>query len=1232
MKRLRLFFTCNLFTGLFFCFNSLHAQNPTPPNYFLPQIVPRSPTATALEMYGTYKVNEYTGLPDISIPLYTVEAGGFELPITLSYHASGVKISDVAGWAGAGWSVVSGGQITRRVLGLPDDYTYGYLFGFMMKRNSSGHYNTNTIQALDSLEYAANNTYDSKPDIYSYDFPGHSGKFFFDGSTGNNYVPRTIPFAPVKIGHTLVMGAGLTKFNITDEHGNIYNYGDTGGTELTFSQSGGASNGYSSASAWKIENMISQNRRDTVSFTYQKDTVYYPTPDTEVYTVIDNVNNFAGGNYYNPSYQSSPTDYGNINATFEELPRQINFKNGKVVFDLDSLKRTDLPGTNSRAYGLKDIKVYRYNYGTKVMELQKTVVFYKSYFNTPSAPRLRLDSIQILDKAGSIIQHYRFDYNTGTALPAYSSFAQDYWGYYNGDTTNRMLTPLQTIQYAPNGGIEYVQIGQANRNPDSNYMQADVLTGIHYPSGGYSTFTYQTNQYDTTGVVALAGGLRVYTISSYDGISATPIMKTYVYSKTAAQKNFFLDYNYFEVKQSHQYYIEGRQDIPTAAATADFHSFSSNPHCDLEAYDAATVVYPAVTEYIGTPGTNIGRTDYTFSFLSDSFLSASFAGTLVYLSSFYERGQLISKKDFIHKADGTYQPVMLTTNSYTAFPATQYPQVGLAVKKMYYNDGPYGVNPFSPGTATPDDSMNFITASYDIVSDDNYLTGDTTKIYDTNDSTKVTTTATAYKYDNIAHQQVTRTVHTDSKGNILVDKTKFPADYAAGYAIIDSMVNRNMQAEAIEKYDTVKNAPTGVNEIVSGQLNRYKTSVNNTIVPSTISTLSVAAPLTNFVPSTVSSGTLNSDSRYVQMISFDQYDGNNNLLQYTPRNTTPVSIIWDYLHENPVAQVKNSLYYNTAYTSFEADGKGGWNFSGTPVFDAAAPTGTMSYPLSGGNITATMTTSLAYVLSLWSKGSAPTVTPNAGGAVTGTALNTVNGWTYYEYAIPAGSGNVTVSGTTSIDELRLYPAAAQMTTFTYDPSGIRSISDTKGMNNFFEYDYFQRLKNIRDFAGNIVKDYGYHYYDQVYGNQVQTASITRNTCPINTTPGALAYTVPANKYYSSTQASANAEAAYDMNTNGQVKANANCACAPTLQFIVHNTTSATFTLTFNGVSPYTNVLPGNNTLNVPPSTNYTLLINANDSNSHTYTLGTRSPQSGHSTTFTSVVIATGSSDLTLTIN
>jgi hypothetical protein len=1206
--------------------------------YFLPQQFPRSPTATALEKYGTYQVNEFTGVPDISIPLYTIEAGGIKIPVTLSYHASGVKVTEAASWVGLGWSVSSGGQISRRTFGLPDDQLYGYLSGHMRLQ---GTYNSTTIDGVRYQDSVASALCDARPDIYSYDFPGHNGKFFFDGSDGTHYIPRFMPFAPIRISYSkgtypatnlpVPNNGAMSTINVTDEHGNRYTFGDVGATEGTVSQSGGASNGIWMASAWKIKNMISQNGRDTVSFTYQSDKLTVPTSDTEVYTVTDNIIVYQQANY-TASYTGAPAYIGNSITNLEQLSQQINFKNGKVVFD--TVGRQDLGGGR-----LKDIKVYKYNYGTKSMELQKTIVFFASYFG--GVKRLRLDSIEIQNKAGSIMQHYRFDYNTSITMPDYTTYAQDYWGYYNGKTTNTMLTPAQSILFNANSGgtPNYVPIGQANRNSDSTSMQAYVLTGIHYPSGGYSTFAYQANQYiDTTHLVALAGGLRIKTISSYDGINPTPVVKTYIYN--SARANFFLNYAYFVDAQTHRYYIvTGGTANPSLSCSKIVRSYSSNPHCDLEAYDAATVVYPSVTEYIGAPGNNIGRTDYTFTDEKDSYLDASAAGSLIYLSSFYKRGHLLTQKEYIHKPDGSYQPVKLTTNAYAAFLPVTYLEVGLVIKKVNFNEGVAG-NPILPGGADYDDHNSFVPFYYDVISDDSYLTRTTTNIYDTNDTTKTTASTVTYKYDNSTHQQVTRSYHTDSKGNTLITRSKYPADYPAGNAVIDSMVNRNMQAEAIEKYDTLKNVATSVNAITGAQLNQFKTGADLAIVPSKISTLSVSQPLTDFVPSTVSSGSLTGDSRYVQMISFDQYDGQNNIIQYTPRNATPTAILWDYQSEQPVAQVKNATtiygsYTQAAYTGFEADGKGNWSFSGIPVFNMTAPAGTMVYPLSSGSISlpALLDNTKSYVLSYWSNNGAATV--YAGSYLTGAAMTTVNGWTYYEYTIPSGiSGGITISGTTTIDELRLYPVAAQMTTYAYDPSGVRTISDTKGMNNYFDYDFFQRMKDSKDFYGSIINNYGYHLYDQTVGNQAQSGTITRNNCPPNTAPGSLTYFVPANKYYSSTLASANAEAVYEVNTNGQAKANTYCGCPVTyINFtLTNNTGHSGYQATFSGIAtPYNFPTTGSTVVQVPAGTYATVSVNPVGTFTATFTLGTRTPVTGHSASFSTVVISATSSDSSLTI-
>ncbi len=190
--RFKLFLFLCLPVVLCFFVDFCEAQTTSQPQYFEPSLLPRSPTSTAFEKYGSYQVNKYTGVPDISIPLYIIEAGGFNIPITLSYHASGIKLSEAASWAGLGWSVSPGGQITRRTMGMPDDAIAGYLNGHMRQ---PGTYSYETGDGAFYLDSAATNQCDTKPDIYSYDFPGHGGKFFFDGSLElQNFVPRVIPF------------------------------------------------------------------------------------------------------------------------------------------------------------------------------------------------------------------------------------------------------------------------------------------------------------------------------------------------------------------------------------------------------------------------------------------------------------------------------------------------------------------------------------------------------------------------------------------------------------------------------------------------------------------------------------------------------------------------------------------------------------------------------------------------------------------------------------------------------------------------------------------------------------------------------------------------------------------------------------------------------------------------------------------------------------------------------
>jgi hypothetical protein len=90
-------------------------------------------------------------------------------------------------------------------------------------------------------------------------------------------------------------------------------------------------------------------------------------------------------------------------------------------------------------------------------------------------------------------------YNS-TLLPARTSNAQDYWGYYNGATTNNTLIPEVYIpNYWSDTGVSLHQTG-ADRKVNHTYARAGILEKIDYPLGGNSEFTYQGNQASLSGI------------------------------------------------------------------------------------------------------------------------------------------------------------------------------------------------------------------------------------------------------------------------------------------------------------------------------------------------------------------------------------------------------------------------------------------------------------------------------------------------------------------------------------------------------------------------------------------------------------------------------------------------------------------------------------------------------------------------------------------------------------
>src|ERR1035437_8394533 len=83
--------------------------------------IPNSPEAINFSKFGIIPVTLYSGMPNVSVPLYEIHEGNIKVPITLSYYSKGFKPSEVSANTGLGWTLQAGGIITRIVRGQVDE-------------------------------------------------------------------------------------------------------------------------------------------------------------------------------------------------------------------------------------------------------------------------------------------------------------------------------------------------------------------------------------------------------------------------------------------------------------------------------------------------------------------------------------------------------------------------------------------------------------------------------------------------------------------------------------------------------------------------------------------------------------------------------------------------------------------------------------------------------------------------------------------------------------------------------------------------------------------------------------------------------------------------------------------------------------------------------------------------------------------------------------------------------
>lgn len=421
----------------------------------------------------------------------------------------------------------------------------------------------------------------------------------------------------------------------------------------------------------------------------------------------------------------------------------------------------------------------------------------------------------------------------------------------------------------------------------------------------------------------------------------------------------------------------------------------------------------------------------------------------------------------------------------------------------------------------------------------------------------------------LAYQQYRFNKSTDRKSYVSLRRTNYTdAGNLFSACLLTAENNSDTVLRPIlrlqDEYDI---APIEVSEwknqnLRQASFTKYDTSLSPVgfAYPGRTQVINLQASSSTFTNSLVSGNTISRDSRYLDETWYKFSKGKPQ--QVTPHSGVTSTFIWDYLNTEPIAKVSNATADQVAYTSFEADGGGNWSIGSVVRDGVNAMTGKQSYNLSNGACSKSgLLATNIYIVSYWSKtGTSYSVTGNTG-IIQG---KTINGWTYFEHSV-TGVTTVSVSGIGNIDELRLYPAAAQMTTYTYQPIvGMTSTCDIDNRVTYYSYDAIGRLKVIRDQDGNVVKEYDYQYQIPIgFFNVAASGSFIRSNCATNYTGTTVTYTVPAKTYFSLiSQAYVDAQAQNDVNTNGQAYANANGTCTPPAPVTIMST-NASHLMTYN---------------------------------------------------------------------
>ena len=852
--------------------------------------------------------------------------------------------------------------------------------------------------------------------ISSYDCEPDNCFFEYPGNSGQFTTNSqnkifTIPYQNIDIQLTQDAPLSSQYYKITDGSGNQYIYE----AYEQIDQTQGATQ------TWYLTKMRSQQGEE-VTFTYESGTPYSYYSEYDYHRIMRAYLDAKGEVQTSVEQEINK----NIQSTIENpiYLKSINWNTGKVEFVSDEQRPEGNFGRK-----LNEIKIYNNDYG-----YIKSVYLSYGQFSNRALQLCKVEEGNTQTNDRELVCW--FSYNTDQNLPERSSMDFDHWGYYNGPNSHHGHT-------FPSYTVKLKKIDGADRSPFWPYTSANILTSIHYKNGGKQEFKYEpndrlsgtiTNQYNQ-----IWGGVRIKQIKLYENASSSPVITRYEYTNEAGLSSGTTYSNtmaYTSIDTNHPL-----RNLPFLFRLT---CRSMTNICDL---NGAAVGYQQVKEiqpngsysiYHYTSFTDHNDTPATKGTPGDTGLVNTGSNNNDGINSFrtssaYQRGLLLKQEAFA--ADGTLLSRQLF--HYKQDSAIRDSVKGFAIDSSEYN--------------IFDGNSDKEVSTYELISQpvllDSIITEKTAyNLY----------SLTQYEYDS-ATLVLRKKIEEGPDAIKYTVKYLYPQDLSSINGTSESarallaMPNRHIYESPIEILHYKGDS------LVQGEIRTYKLLIHNSadsaILPADIRILQLSQPIDKASYQDIDySNDLTCDPRYEIKTIYANYDSKNNMINSRDNYGTSTSYIYGYNQSLPIAVVQNAIAEQTDqttllsgeiyHTSFEdTDGPNIRTIS-TAKTGQKAYYGPYTLQLSG-----------THRITYWE-------------STTGTIWDKIE-------TIASGAITIGASGK-YIDEIRICPQDAQMTTYTYLPGiGITSQTDVNGNTTYYEYDSLGRLVTIKDNERHLLKKYEY---------------------------------------------------------------------------------------------------------------------------------------------------------------